>query len=123
MKKALSTQVGGSHYKGIVLQPILLSYAVANGDSCFTKVAKYVTRDKGANKEDINKAAHICMLAGELQNCSIASTRDYARKTDLALIAAFAGQYKNEEFVREVLVWLYEGDYSRASELCLKSQE
>ena len=118
MTSALSTQVGGSHYKKSVIQPILLSYAVAGGDSCFTKAAKYLSREK--ENIDSEKAYHVCLLAKELRSYPIMESRDYTINTDLALIDAYAGQFANKEQIAAVLVNLYKGHYKEAAALCLK---
>ena len=67
-KKRLDTQVGGSHYKDMAIQPI--DFIVANRlefpEGCFIK---YVSRHKEKNgKEDILKA---------IQNLEFILERDY----------------------------------------------
>jgi len=54
--KALDTQVGGSHYKDMLIQP--LEYIIANKLSfCEGNVVKYVSRWKNKNGiEDLRKA-------------------------------------------------------------------
>ena len=55
---ALETQVGGGHYKGMVIQP--MEYSMANGlNACQHTIIKYVSRyaSKGG-KEDLEKAKH-----------------------------------------------------------------
>lgn len=55
---ALDTQVGGSHYKNLPIQP--MQYSMANGlDACQHTIIKYVTRfrSKGGIK-DLEKARH-----------------------------------------------------------------
>lgn len=57
-KSALSTQVGGDHYKKLKIQP--MEYSMANKlDACQHTAIKYVTRfrDKGG-KQDLEKAVH-----------------------------------------------------------------
>ena len=57
-KSALKTQVGGSHYKKLKIQP--MEYSMANNlDACQHSIVKYVTRfrDKGG-LADLYKARH-----------------------------------------------------------------
>lgn len=55
---ALDSQVGGTHYKKLKIQP--MEYSMANGlDACQHTIIKYVTRfrDKGGIA-DLEKAKH-----------------------------------------------------------------
>jgi hypothetical protein len=64
--KATDTQVGGSHYKDMPIQPV--QYIHANGLSFLEgNVVKYITRHKTKNgKADVEKALHYCQLILEL---------------------------------------------------------
>lgn len=65
---ALDTQVGGSHYKNLKIQPV--EYITANGISYMEgNVIKYVTRwrDKGGLR-DLEKAKHYLEMLIEMQN-------------------------------------------------------
>jgi hypothetical protein len=57
---ALQSQVGGSHYKGLKIQP--MEYSIANGlNACAHTAIKYITRkkgDKAKRLEDLDKAIH-----------------------------------------------------------------
>lgn len=56
---ALDTQIGGSHYKDMPIQP--MEFSMANGlDACQHTVIKYVTRfrEKGG-VQDLEKAKHV----------------------------------------------------------------
>lgn len=56
-------QVGGSHYKGLAIQP--MRYSMLNGlNACQHTAIKYVTRykDKGTPIEDLKKAIHCIEL-------------------------------------------------------------
>lgn len=66
MSTALDTQVGGGHYKSMVMQPV--EFAV-KADLRFIQgcIIKYVSRYKSKNgKQDIEKAIHFAKLAIEL---------------------------------------------------------
>lgn len=64
---ALSTQVGGNHYKSLVIQPI--EYCQRNGlNYCESNVVKYVTRHRHkGGAQDILKAIHNLQLLLELE--------------------------------------------------------
>lgn len=63
----LSTQVGGNHYKSLVIQPI--EYCQRNGlNYCESNVVKYVTRHRHkGGAQDILKAIHNLQLLLELE--------------------------------------------------------
>lgn len=64
MSKALSKQVGGSHYK-LPIQPVEFIYK-NDLDYIRGNVIKYVTRKKNG-AEDILKAIHYCEMLLELE--------------------------------------------------------
>ena len=66
-KTPLGIQVGGGHYKDLVIQPI--EYCQKNQlNYCESNVIKYVTRHKHKNgKEDIKKAIHNLELLLEME--------------------------------------------------------
>ncbi|MHB9436601.1 MULTISPECIES: DUF3310 domain-containing protein [unclassified Mesorhizobium] len=64
---ALDTQVGGSHYKDMPIQP--MTYSMVNGlDACQHTIIKYVSRfrEKGGI-EDLEKAIHCTELLIEFE--------------------------------------------------------
>ena len=62
---ALTRQVGGSHYKGMGIQPTV--YAMVNGyDGCCYCIAKYLMRVKGDRVEDLEKAKHYAQMRLEI---------------------------------------------------------
>jgi hypothetical protein len=60
-------QVGGSHYKGLKIQP--MRYSMANGlNACQHTAIKYITRYKEkAGVEDLRKAIHCIELLIEFE--------------------------------------------------------
>lgn len=64
---ALETQVGGSHYKDMAIQP--MEYSMANGlDACQHTVIKYVTRfRKKGGIQDLEKARHVLDMLIEFE--------------------------------------------------------
>jgi len=61
-KSSLDRQVGGDHYKNQGVEPLELTYLNFGYEglraSVYTKVNKYMTRDKGQHIENLEKAAH-----------------------------------------------------------------
>lgn len=66
MNEALQTQIGGSHYKDMQVQPVEF---IVKADLTFIQgcIVKYITRYKSKNgKQDIEKAKHFAQLAIDL---------------------------------------------------------
>lgn len=64
---ALDTQIAGSHYKDMAIQPIEF-IAKNNLDFLQGNVIKYISRHKSKNgAEDVRKALHYCRLILELE--------------------------------------------------------
>ena len=66
LTSATSTQVGGDHYTKQGIQPLESTFANFGYSgvqaSIYTKVNKYLTRDKGTDRADITKAIHCLEL-------------------------------------------------------------
>lgn len=67
MESALKEQIGGDHYKKLVIQP--MEYSFRNKlDPCQHTIIKYVTRFRDKNgKEDLIKARHCIDMLIELE--------------------------------------------------------
>jgi len=65
MTKALSTQVCGSHYKGLKIEPFTFALVNHYDPACFS-ILKYVSRHrtKGGHV-DLGKAHHICFIRAD----------------------------------------------------------
>jgi hypothetical protein len=63
----LATQVGGTHYTDMVIQP--MTYSMVNGlDACQHTIIKYVSRFRAKNGiEDLEKAKHCIDLLIEFE--------------------------------------------------------
>ena len=61
MNNALNTQIGGSHYKNMAIQPVEL-IARLKFDFIQGSIIKYISRDKGNRLQDLQKAKHFCEL-------------------------------------------------------------
>ena len=63
---ATDKQVGGTHYKDQGLEPIEITYEnfgyYGVRSALYTKVNKYLTRNKGNHLEDLEKAKHCIEL-------------------------------------------------------------
>lgn len=64
---ALKTQVGGSHYTDMAIQP--MTYSMVNGlDACQHTIIKYVSRFRAKNGlQDLEKARHCLDLLIEFE--------------------------------------------------------
>ena len=68
---ALDTQVGGSHYKNMVIQPVEF-IEKNNIGFCAGNVIKYICRYKNKNGiEDLKKARHYIDLLIEIETADI----------------------------------------------------
>tara|TARA_R110000796_G_scaffold67422_2_gene154525 strand:+ start:131 stop:511 length:381 start_codon:yes stop_codon:yes gene_type:complete len=67
--KALESQVGGSHYTELGIQPLENTFAnfgyTGVQASIYTKVNKYLTREKGTHRQDLSKAIHVLQMQVE----------------------------------------------------------
>lgn len=64
-EKALSTQVGGTHYKRFKIEPFPFSL-VNHYDPAVFSILKYVSRHAfKSGAEDLKKAIHICYIRAE----------------------------------------------------------
>jgi hypothetical protein len=63
---ALKEQVGGDHYKKQGLQPFEMTFANYGYDgikaAVYTKINKYLLREKGTHRDDLNKAIHCLQI-------------------------------------------------------------
>lgn len=78
MNNALNTQIGGSHYKSMSIQPVEL-IARLKLDFIQGSIVKYISRDKGNRLQDLQKAKHFCELGviygGFEKQVNISSTK------------------------------------------------
>jgi len=72
--KAVRGQVGGTHYNNLGIQPLEITYRnwgyAGVKASVYTKVNKYLTRNKGNELEDIHKAIHCLEMLASFKNQS-----------------------------------------------------
>jgi hypothetical protein len=64
--KAIDTQVGGDHYTKQGIQPLESTFSnfgyTGIQAAIYTKVNKYLTRDKGTHRQDLTKAIHVLQM-------------------------------------------------------------
>jgi len=69
---ALGQQVAGDHYKNQGLQPFEITFANFGYEgvqaAVYTKVLKYLTREKGVHRENLEKAIHCLEIQLELHD-------------------------------------------------------
>lgn len=115
-KSALDVQISGNHYKTQKLQPIELVYKLG-ATPCFCKLAKYLTRDKGDKKINLQKARHCIQLEQDLE--------DYALYYEDSMEAAWEvnrdgykdkliKNFSDNEYIQSALVFMFAGIYPSA---------
>tara|TARA_R110000787_G_scaffold236213_1_gene342880 strand:- start:98 stop:463 length:366 start_codon:yes stop_codon:yes gene_type:complete len=72
---ATSVQIGGDHYTKQGIQPFEATYANFGYEglqaAVYTKVNKYLTRDKGSHRQDLAKAVHVLQVQLEYYDMSV----------------------------------------------------
>lgn len=124
---AAKTQVGGTHYTELSIQPIEVAYLI-NASPCFTKLAKYISRSKGNRLEDIDKALHVIELERNLTKRTFSLLSMPTRRSPRVLsyysgitpseaesiIKEYASQFKYFSEVYSALVEMVMGNYDKA---------
>lgn len=112
MSSVLETQVGGSHYKNMTMQPV--EFAVkANLSFIQGSIVKYVSRYKSKNgKQDIDKAIHFAKLAIELNG----KGDDFL--TSLGIAYTYCRTNKMSKLQTNVIVSAVKEDYYNVIRYC-----
>lgn len=119
MSDALSKQVAGSHYNRLHYQPVALGFDLA-APATLTKVAKYLTRDKGDRVEDLKKAVHCIELEALFSDKIEIDYPNYILDTYAkACINTFARQFDDVAVIETILRFMAGGDYKSAKETLL----
>lgn len=108
----LGTQVSGTHYTAMKMQPVELAYRLY-GTPCFCKLAKYLTRDKGDKLVNLHKAKHCVQLEMDLKTYAF----QYIDHLDLVSVdsgAALINTFTDNQLYREALLRMWFGDYNGA---------
>lgn len=112
---ALDTQIQGTHYKNVTLQPIEITYMLG-ASPAWCKLAKYLSRDKGDKKINLQKAVHCIQLDMELQYCSYYHLSAEVCDGNLFMIYDFANQFTEDNNFADALINLYSGYHNLAIE-------
>lgn len=116
---ALKKQVGGEHYKQLALQPIefITRYRMK---FCEGNVVKYLTRNKGNRREDLEKAYHyLCFKENEA--FAILLTDDVKAFYKKQIEAdPFFNQFKNGKKYAQIIHHAHVGNKAKAKELLRK---
>lgn len=110
----LGTQVAGTHYTSMNMQPVELAYKLY-ATPCFCKLAKYLTRDKGDKLENLKKALHCIKLEQDLDDYA------YEYSSRLDIISTKYVQELIQEFTENMsyqaaLFNMWSQNYTRAIE-------
>lgn len=126
MSNALDIQVDGDHYKKQKMQPIELAYLVG-GTPCFTKLAKYITRDKGDRNINLDKAIHCIAIEEEISGKAYDHV---AARYPVVSWSSDKGQafmlidiFSEDEDIRFALKYMLQRDYTRAIEHVVKFKD
>ena len=112
---ALKKQVGGEHYKKLTIQPVEL-IRQANLDFFLGNVVKYLVRDKGQRREDLEKAYHYLEMCRK-RRLSNAITALYLESYKSN---SFFKQFKNGNKYAQVVGYAVVGNIPKAKELLRK---
>ena len=110
---ALDTQIQGTHYKNVKIQPIEIAYMLG-ASPAWCKLAKYLSRDKGDKKINLQKAVHCIQLDMELQYCSYYHSLADVCDGNLFMIYDFANQFTEDDNFADALINLYSGYHNLA---------
>lgn len=117
MSDALKTQVDGDHYKKQKIQPIELAYLIG-ATPCFTKLAKYMTRDKGDRNINLDKAIHCVNIEKEIhQNAMYHVLDSYPLLTSYAKCdqaAMLINLFSDDPYVQAALKAMLNRNYDEA---------
>lgn len=114
---ALNTQIEGTHYTDMPLQPLELTYMIG-GTPGFCKLTKYGSRDKGDKLINLNKALHCVKYEQEMQERypsrmaeSYPSSFEYSNvEVANKLIEIFT----KDDLLADAMKAMYRGDYDIA---------
>ncbi len=102
-KNAMAVQIGGSHYKGMAIEPFELGMA-NHYDPCIFSMIKYVSRHPNKGRRvDLEKAVHI----GQIRMAQIAKHGLPPAAIPKITIGDYISVNKLPVLEGEVLVWLH----------------
>ena len=110
---ALDVQIDGQHYKNVKIQPIELAYTLG-ASPAFCKLAKYLSREKGDKKINLQKARHCIQLELDLLNLNMydrssEGAYDYNFNSAQKLLTDFSEQFTTSTNFYNALDMMYQG--------------
>lgn len=111
--KGLGTQVAGSHYTSMRLQPVQLAYMLY-ATPCFCKLAKYLTRDKGDKLTNLKKALHCIKLEQDLIEYADTYFNKLGELVSVEEGKALIFQFTDNDSYRKALLQLWMCNYDMA---------
>lgn len=117
---ALDTQIQGTHYKNVKIQPIELAYTLG-ASPALCKLMKYLSRDKNDKKINLQKAVHCIQLEQELfkkyksyeESAEYALTQSYTPDW-INSVNEFSNQFTKSEAFSRAIISMYRTDYNSA---------
>lgn len=117
---ALDTQIQGTHYKNVKIQPIELAYMLG-ASPALCKLMKYLSRDKNDKKINLQKAVHCIQLEQELfkkyksyeESAEYALTQSYTPDW-INSVNEFSNQFTKSEAFSRAIISMYRTDYNSA---------
>ena len=110
---ALDVQIDGQHYKNVKIQPIELAYTLG-ASPAFCKLAKYLSREKGDKKINLQKARHCIQLELDLLNLNMydrssEGAYEYNFNSAQKLLTDFSEQFTTSSNFYNALDMMYQG--------------
>lgn len=109
----LGTQVSGTHYTSMKLQPVQIAYMLY-ATPCFCKLAKYLTRDKGDKLTNLKKALHCIKLEQDLIEYADVYLDNLDRLVSAEDGEALIFQFTDNDSYRKALFHLWVGNHESA---------
>ena len=110
---ALDVQIDGQHYKNVKIQPIELAYTLG-ASPAFCKLAKYLSREKGDKKINLQKSRHCIQLELDLLNLNMydrssEGAYEYNFNSAQKLLTDFSEQFTTSSNFYNALDMMYQG--------------
>jgi len=111
---ALDIQIDGNHYKTQKIQPIELAYKIG-GTPAFCKLAKYITREKGDKKTNLQKAYHcICLEEALFDYVDVNYPLECIDKELIAEYEDLICEFNNNLLIQTALINMHYRNYDSA---------
>lgn len=107
---AMTQQVDGEHYLEMLIQPLELSYLIAEGDASFCKLVKYITRNKGERKVNLEKAIHVVKLYSEISTKYLKNIKGKVNDSSYKLLELTFRHLRNPDLCEAICIQFLEGN-------------